>query len=53
MEDSFSMDKVGGERWFWAIQEHYVYCAVYFYHYYISSDSDHKALDPGGWEPLL
>ena len=30
------------------IQAHYVYCALYFYYYYISSTSDHQALDPGG-----
>ena len=35
------------------IQVHYVYCALYFYYYYISSTSDHQALDPGGWGPLL
>ena len=27
--------------------------ALYFYCYYISSTSDHQALDPGGWEPLF
>ena len=35
------------------IQAHYIYCALYFYYYYISSTSDHQALDPRGWEPLL
>ena len=35
------------------IQVHYVYWALYFYYYYISSTSDHQALDPGGWGPLL
>ena len=34
------------------IQAHYIYCALYFYYYYISSTSDHQALDPGGWGPL-
>jgi len=38
------------------IQAHYVYCALYFYYYYISSTSDHQALDPGWggrcWGPL-
>ena len=34
------------------IQVHYLYCALYFYYYYISSTSDHQALDPGGWGPL-
>ena len=28
------------------------YCALCFY-YYISFASDHQALDPGDWEPLL
>ena len=35
------------------IQAHYIYWALYFYCYYISSTSDHQALDPGGWGPLL
>ena len=49
MEDNFSKDGggVGGEG-FGMIQAHYIYCALYFYHYYISSTSDHQALDPGG-----
>ena len=34
------------------IQAHYIYCALYFYYYYISSTSDHQALDPRGWGPL-
>ena len=34
------------------IQEHYMYCALYFYYYYISSTSDHQALDPGVWGPM-
>ena len=38
---------------FGMIQEHYMYCALYFYYYYVSSTSDHQALDPGGWGPLL
>ena len=33
------------------IQVRYVYCALYFYYYYISCTSDHWALDPGGWRP--
>ena len=32
---------------------HCIYCALYFYHCYVSSTSDRQALDPGGWEPLL
>ena len=50
MEDNISTD---GE---WRdglgmMQLHYIYCALYYYH--ISSTSDHQALDPGGWEPLV
>ena len=33
------------------IQVCYIDCVLY--HYYISSTSDHQALDPGGWEPLI
>ena len=33
-------------------QGHYIYCALYFYYSYISSTSDHQALDPGAWGPL-
>ena len=29
------------------IQVHYIYCAFYFYYCYISSSSDHQALDVG------
>ena len=38
---------------FQMIQEHYIYCALYFYYYYISSTSDHQALYPGGWGPIV
>ena len=31
------------------IQMHYIYCVLYFYYYFLSSTSDHQALDPGGW----
>ena len=34
------------------IQVYYSYCALYLYYYYISSPSDHQALDPRGWGPL-
>ena len=37
---------------FWIIQVHYIYCALYFYFYYISSTSDHQALDPRAKETL-
>ena len=52
MEDNFSMDQGWGND-FGMIQVHYIYCALYFYYYYISSTSDHQALDPGGWGPCL
>ena len=35
------------------IQVHNIYCALYFYYYYISFSSDHQALDPRGWGPLV
>ena len=34
------------------IQVHYIYCALYFYYYYIIPTSDNQALDPRGWGPL-
>ena len=34
------------------IKANSIYRALYFYYYYISSTSDHQALDPGGWGPL-
>ena len=51
VEDNFSMDWSGRDG-FRMIQEHYIYCALYFYYYYISSISDHLELDPIGWGPL-
>ena len=41
------------QRWFQDDSSHYIYCAFYFYCYYISSISDHQALDPGAWGLLL
>ena len=35
------------------IQAHYIYFVLYLYYYYISSTSDHQALDPRGWGALL
>ena len=35
------------------IRAHYIHCALYSYYYYISSISDHQALDPRGRGPLL
>ena len=44
---------LGSGDGFGMIQAH-IYCALYFYHYYyISSTSDHQALDHGGWGLLL
>ena len=34
------------------IQAHYIYCALNFYYYYISSTSDHWVLDPRSWGHL-
>ena len=43
--------------WWWGgfgmIQVHYIYCALNFYYYHISSASGHQALDPRGWAPLI
>ena len=39
----------GVENGFGMIQVHYIHCVLYYY--YISSTSDHQALDPGGWGP--
>ena len=41
-----------GKCGFGMIQVHYIYCALYFYYYYIRSTSDHQALGPGSWGPL-
>ena len=50
VEDSFSMER----EWdgFGMIQAPYIYRALHFYYYYISSTSDYQALDPRGWRPL-
>ena len=53
MEDYFPTDQgagVGDDLG--KIQAQYIYCAFYFYNYYIGSSSDHQALDPGGQGPL-
>ena len=39
------------DRGWGMIQVHYSYYACYFYYNYISSTSDHQALDPRGWGP--
>ena len=49
MEDDFSMDGLGVGH-LGMTQAHYIYCALYYY--YISSTSDHPALDPRDWGPL-
>ena len=52
VEDKFSADQ-GEEDGHGMIQVHYTYCTLYFYYYYLSSTSDHQALDPRGWGLLL
>ena len=56
VEDGFSRDWGGVVRvacdGLGMIQVHYMYCALRFCYYYISSDSDHQVLDPEGWGPL-
>ena len=53
MEGGFPTDW-GGVGWdgFRMIRALYMYRALYFCYYYISSTSDHQALDPGGWGAL-
>ena len=51
MQESFSAG-VGGGGWFGMIQAHYIYYALYL-DYYISSISDHQALDPRGQGLLM
>ena len=40
-----------GGSGFGMIQAQYIYCALYFCNYYISSSSDHQALGPGVGHP--
>ena len=42
---------MGREDGFGMIEAHYIYCALYFYYYYINSPLNHMALDPEGWGP--
>ena len=49
MEDSFSMDWEGLVPGWFKCVTFILHCC---YYYYISSTSDHQALDPGGWGPL-
>ena len=53
LEDMDGLGRAWVENGFGMIQAHYIYCALYFYYYYINSTSYHKALDPGGWGPLM
>ena len=52
VEDNFTRLGMGGHG-LGMIQADYIYCALHFYYYYISSTGDHEALDPGCWGPLL
>ena len=52
VEDSFSTDQGGVGGGLGMIQAHCISCALYCYYCYISSTSDHQALDSGGWGPL-
>ena len=49
-EDHFSMNQ-GWRDGLGMIQVCYIYCALYFYCYYISSTWDHWTLGPRGWGP--
>ena len=52
MEDNFALGCGLGDD-FKVTQTYCIYTAIYFYYYYISSTSDHQALDPGGlWTPV-
>jgi len=53
VEENLSTDQESGGDGFRMIQEHYIYCALYFYYYYINYNSDHQALDPSGWGPHI
>ena len=48
MEDNFSRNQGGGDG-FGMIQGPSIYCAFD----YLSPTSDHQALDPGVWGPLV
>ena len=51
VEDDFSHRSGRGmvSGWFKGL----TFIVLYFYDYYISSTSDHQALNPRGWGPLL
>ena len=46
----FSTDQGAVGDGFGIIQKHYIYWALYFYYYCISSTSNHSALEPRGWD---
>ena len=48
----FHRPGIGVGNSFRMIQMHYIYCALYLYYYYVTSASDHQALDPEDWGPL-
>ena len=47
----FSMNQKWEKDGLGMIQAYYVYCALYFYYYYIGSTSHLQTLDLGGWGP--
>ena len=47
----FPRTTVGGDG-LGMIQAHYIYCALYFYYYYISPTSNRQTLGPRGWGHL-
>ena len=51
VENCRSTDHDRGDG-FRMIQAHYIYYAIYFYYYSISSTSDRQAIDPADWGPL-
>ena len=53
MEDKFSMNQGGVGDGLGMICAQEIYGALYFYYYSSSFTSNHQALDPGGWGPLL
>ena len=53
VEDSFSTDCGQPGDGLGMIQVFYIYCALYFHYYYISSTSDHQAYNPRGCRCML
>ena len=52
MEDDFSVNQ-RQEDGFRMIQARYIYCELYLHYYYITSTSDHQAVNPRGWSRSL